>query len=491
MLENDSSKNLPWSGRRSGSRPGNNKGKMVMEPYWKSSDGTVYYGNVMDVLKEMPDEFVHMCVTSPPYWGLRNYDLKSQIWDGDSECEHVWGDKLPATKKSHTNEDFAEYNKKYFRGGGHKATKQAQNRPDNSGQFCQKCEAWKGSLGLEPTPKLFLSHMVQIFAEVKRVLRKDGTCWVNMGDSYTSGNRTHRRDPDAKNNVITQNFDRIGTPDNLKPKDLCGIPWKLAFALQEDGWYLRSAIPWMKKNGMPESCKDRPCVGIEYIFLLSKNAKYFYNNEAIKKVCDGDTHARYARGRSDKHKWDDGGPGNQTIGKSMEHMVKVPSEWDTKGGSHSTIHREGRTRTPEYQRPPGVNPKAAMAPKGVKQNPSFSEACKDTVDFRERRVSDWFFDSFQGLLGDENGDPLAMMVNSKGFSGAHFAVFPEKMIEPCILAGSPKDGIVLDPFLGSGTTAIVSYKHSRKFIGIELSKKYLDGIAISRIKKECKQRNMF
>ena len=232
-------------------------------------------------------------------------------------------------------------------------------------------------------------------------------------------------------------------------------------ALQADGWYFRQAIPWIKKNGMPESTKDRPVIGVEYIFLLSKSIKYHYDHTAVMKVADGDTHARYARGRSESHKWKDGGPGNQTIAKSMEHMAN--------------------------KRPAGVNPKAAHNAKGCKQNASFSEACKDVVENRMRRVSDWFFESFQGLLGDENGDPLAMMVNSKGFSGAHFAVFPPAMVEPCILAGCPEGGTVLDPFTGSGTTGIVALKNFRRFVGIELNPEYAEEIARPMLEAEAQR----
>ena len=220
-------------------------------PFYQDEWATLYNSDVLELLPELPGESVQCVVTSPPYWGLRDYGLEPQVWDENesymrdmkgnittrkiTECEHEWGDRLPAAKESHTNVGFAEYSQKYYRGGGHKATEQAQNRPNNSGQFCHRCGAWRGSLGLEPTPELYIKHIVDIFREVRRVLRKDGTMFLNLGDSYAAGTRdynSYRRD---KAHVCVP---RTAIPPGLKPKDLVGVPWRVAFALQADGWYL-------------------------------------------------------------------------------------------------------------------------------------------------------------------------------------------------------------------------------------------------------------
>ena len=322
-----------------------------MKPYFETKLGKLYHGNALDVLKSLPDESVQMCVTSPPYWGLRDYDNEPQIWNGEYgeyfnnkswKCVHVWGD---------------EY----------------LNKKVSQGQFCQHCNAWKGSLGLEPTVELFIKHMIIIFAEVKRVIRYDASLWLNLGDSMAN-------------------------------KQIQGIPWRIALALQADGWYLRSDIIWHKPNPMPESCTDRLTKAHEYLFLLTKSAQYYYDADAIREP--------------HKRLWKANNGGSMSTER------------------HHNAHIGGTNR---HKRPyPEPNP---------------SGRNKRTV---------W-------------------TIPTEPTPEAHFATFPEKLVEPCILAGSAKGGIVLDPFIGSGKTATVAMKHGRKFVGIELSKPYLDDIAIPKI----------
>ncbi len=273
--------------------------------------------------------------------------------------------------------------------------------------------------------------MVAVFRQARRVLRDDGTLWLNLGDSYNAynGNRgTESRYAGERERFEAKFPQGHGLIcKGLKQKDLIGIPWMVAFALRDDGWYLRSAIPWIKRNSMPESCKDRPTTSIETIFLFSKSVRCYYDNEAIKKPPAPDSYARKKRGRKQGHKWEDG-PGSQSIFNDM------------------------------------------------------SKSCDE--DGRERRSTDWFFESWQGLLTDEDGDPLAFVVNTSGFKGAHFATFPPKLVEPIILAGCPEGGVVLDPFTGSGTTGEVALKHFRRFVGIELNPTYANEIAIPRIERE-------
>jgi len=179
------------------------------------TDSVIFEGDALHTLQQLPSESVQCVVTSPPYWGLRDYNIQGQI-------------------------------------------------------------------GLEPTLSQFLNHLIAVFNEVKRVLKKDGTLWLNIGDGYTSGNRGYRA-KDKKNPARAMS-QRPDTPEGLKPKDLVGIPWKLAFSLQGDGWYLRSDIVWSKPNAMPESVKDRPTKSHEYMFLLSKSERYYYNYTAVKEV---------------------------------------------------------------------------------------------------------------------------------------------------------------------------------------------------------------
>lgn len=264
-------------------------------------DSVIFEGDALHVLQRIPKKSVQCVVTSPPYWGLRDYNLQGQI-------------------------------------------------------------------GLEATLPQFLNRLIAIFNEVKRILRDDGTLWLNIGDGYTSGNRGYRA-TDKKNPARAMSI-RPDTPEGLKPKDLQGIPWRLAFELQNDGWYLRSDIVWHKPNAMPESVKDRPTRSHEYLFMLTKSERYYYDYRAVKEI--------------------------------------------------------------------GLNGK-----------------------LRNRR-SVW-------------------NINTQPFPDVHFATFPPKLIEPCILASSKPGDYVLDPFFGSGTVGVVCAQHQRHYVGIELHPEYV-AMAANRLR---------
>jgi len=396
-------------------------------------------GHTLDLLRAMPTDSVHCVCSSPPYWGLRDYKIEPQIWNDPGNCEHHFTDEEIATEVGRGN--WAQAVNGRGEAQGDIAAFREPIRATQSRGFCA-CGAWRGQLGMEPTPELFIAHITDIFREVRRVLRPDGTCWINIGDSYAAhpGQRktTDKAGPKQQTNTASPQ-----TPsrcvDGLKAKDLVGIPWMMAFALRADGWYLRSEIIWQKINPMPESVRDRPTKAHEQIFLLSKSSKYWYDADAIKERAGDDTHARYARGRSDDHKWADGGPGNQSIAKSFAHMANR-----------------------ERVRAAGVNPKCAEPGSGIKQNSSFSAAVKDIVEYRNKRDV-W---------------PMASMPTPE----AHFATFPLELPETCILAGCPPDGLVLDPFSGAGTTGLAALKHGRSFLGLELNPEYI-AIAHSRLNK--------
>ena len=406
-------------------------------------------GDALQVLKSMPSGSAHCCVTSPPYWTLRDYGIQPSVWGGDPGCEHSWDVETVNTEIGRGNWSQAVNGRGEAQGDISEFREPIRATAERG--FCRKCGAWKGCLGLEPRLDLYVEHIVTVFCEVFRVLRKDGTLWLNLGDCYTT--KPHGNGPTFGTKLVnscnraSSRRDRAAVIPpvracgaELKPKDLVGVPWLVAFALRKDGWYLRRDIIWEKPNCMPESCKDRPTTSHEYVFLMSKSARYYYDAEAVKVPASPDTHARYARGRSNSHKYADGGPGKQTIAKRFDHMVHHP----------------------------GVNPKSMAVPTGrdtgpgahnkrvgrYKQNPSFSAAVKDVVEERNLR-SIW-------------------RIPSKGFSGAHFATFPPKLVEPCILAGCPTGGTVLDPFGGSGTVGMVAEKNGRNSILIELNPKYIE-----------------
>ena len=297
-------------------------------------------GDCRELLAQMDEGSVQTCVTSPPYFGLRDYGVD-------------------------------------------------------------------GQLGLEATPDEFVEAMVAVFREVRRVLRDDGTLWLNLGDSYSGGaNSGTTNGPPVRMNLP------IKRGEGIKPKDLIGIPWMVAFALRADGWFLRSDIIWHKPNPMPESVTDRPTKAHEYVFLLSKSPRYFYDADAIREDFADERFGNpgsYLR-TPDEHK-----------GKNKDRLDLGygygPPVWNTEGDARGRNKRDVWT------------------------------------------------------------------VSSQPFAGAHFATFPPKLIEPCVLAGAAEGDTVLDPFAGAGTTGVVALRNNRSFIGCELNPEYAE-LARDRIRDD-------
>ncbi len=238
-------------------------------------------GDAREVLREVPERSVHCVVTSPPYWSLRDYRLEPVIWGDDDGCKHDWGEPITGRSQS------ASLSGSTLDG----APPGNERRPEWASMFCGHCGAWRGTLGLEPTPELYVEHIVAIFREVRRVLRDDGTLWLNMGDSYAGSGKGYSKSGslgDYKQATNRGSWSGLPTAglsldgSGLKPKDLCGMPWRVAFALQADGWWLRSDIIWSKPNPMPESVTDRPTRSHEFLFLLAKSQRYFYDAKAIR-----------------------------------------------------------------------------------------------------------------------------------------------------------------------------------------------------------------
>jgi DNA modification methylase len=272
----------------------------------------IIQGEVREVLKTLDDESVQCVVTSPPYWGLRDYGNPPLLWGGDPECNHEFGEEFLGDTRDN-NIGKKRWNHTFG---------QEEISPHidvSQGRYCKKCGAWEGNLGLEPTPEQFTKNIVEIFREVKRVLRKDGTVWLNLGDSYAgTGYKGENTDPKHKDTNTKR----------LKNKDLVGVPWRAAFALQADGWYLRSDIIWQKPNPMPESVKDRPTKSHEHIFLLTKSNKYFYDNDAIREPV---SEASLKRA---EHSWDCDRPStkNAAMGGKGIHTEKMGKRFvDPKG----------------------------------------------------------------------------------------------------------------------------------------------------------------
>lgn len=512
----------------------------------------------MEGLRELPDESVHCCVTSPPYWGLRDYKIKPQIWDDPGDCTHEWStDTIEARTGTGGNWQQAANgvalrtgkDQTRFKGDCTEANK--CEIVDVETAFCLKCGAWLGSLGLEPTPELYVKHMVDVFREVWRVLRDDGTVWLNLGDSYAGGGRGGNPEDSIYQKQATNYGSSVlpsPIPDNLKPKDLVGAPWMVAFALRADGWYLRQNIIWNKPNPMPESVKDRCTKAQEDIFLLAKKPRYFYDATAIREPASyGDDEARYSRARNG-HKsnpddlrngirprsWKGSGfDVGKTAAVKNEGFRKVPSNWDTEPGTHGSFHRDGRAKkkSGNKERKPGS---ARGCPEGTGSNVCGSVPWE----------------------GDTRNKRSVWTVPTKPFKEAHFATFPEELIEPCILAGTSAQGCcalcgaplvrltetqyrkhenyygdkqkvrnsrgeagtaynepvatrttgwasscdcetgkivpctVLDPFAGAGTTGVVAARGYRNFIGFEINPEYCE-MAQNRIEAITRQGRLF
>lgn len=333
-------------------------------------------GDALESLKTLDSESVDCCVTSPPYYGLRDYGTGKWI-GGDPNCPH---------------RRLSKYSEKTIT--GHAQPELAGNVGDAIYKtICPLCGAIREDkqIGLEETPEEYIEKLVAVFHEVRRVLKDDGTLWVNIGDSYNSSNTGNIKSEKQKTNKgLLANVNTKHLVDGIKPKDLIGIPWMLAFALRADGWYLRQDIIWHKPNPMPESVKDRCTKSHEYIFLLSKNQHYYFDAGSICEPAK---------------------PDNSIRDRDHTKLNNTP----------------GRTKM-----------------KGLKTNQYTTRNKRDV----------W-------------------TVPTKGDSIAHFATFPEKLIEPCILAGSRRGGIVLDPFFGSGTTGRVAAANGRDYIGIELNPDYV------------------
>lgn len=291
-----------------------------------------------------------------------------------------------------------------------------------------------GQIGLEETPAEFIDRLVEVFREVRRVLRDDGTAWVNMGDSYaarSTGNLSFGRDRAAVSP------DRVPLTDGIKVKDMMGMPWRLAFALQDDSWYLRQDIIWHKPNPMPESVRDRCTKSHEYIFRLSKSPKYYYDQSAILEPCSPNTHNRL----------------------SQDVLAQIGSE-RANGGAKTNGNMKAVARKSN-----GV---------GWRHGTDDKERCRGRIKDNESMAS------ALAVMPSERNKRSVWTVATHSFKGAHFATFPPNLIKPCVLAGAPRGGIVLDPFGGAGTTAVLAMQEGRKSILCELNPDYA-AMAESRI----------
>jgi len=444
-----------------------------VESYFQDEWISLYNGHVLDILREMENESVNCVVTSPPYWSLRDYKIEPQIWDGAEGCEHVWSEHFQSPRGGFNTAD----NPPNTEGNARQQKDDNSSRVGVKSAFCILCGAWLGQLGLEPMPELFVEHIVAVFRKIKRVLRKDGTCWVNIGDSYTGSGKAQGQKQEHTNfgRTLAKRPNDVTSctlvPKGLKAKDLCGMPFRVAFALQADGWYLRSDIIWAKPNPMPESITDRPTRSHEYIFLLTKSARYFYDADAVAEDCICSDSRKIQSGLERSRLF-----GYSTKENELRTDQRKPDGWQTGSGSHNTIEfskrkREGKNSRFNFD----LDPQHSSEHKIRKQ------------DNTENGSNGTGFQTHSGnSLNRSNGKRnlrTVWNIATAPYKESHFATFPPALVERCIKAGCPEDGIVFDPFAGSGTTLKVAQDLGRRSIGIELSKEYM-----KLIMKRCAQK---
>jgi len=340
----------------------------------------IEHGDCREVLVGMEPSSVQCCITSPPYFGLRDYKLEPLVWGGEADCEHEWSAR------------------RYYReGGGSVGSHEAFSKPgpENAERLkrtrwredtlCRRCGAWRGQLGLEPTPELYLAHIVECFRAVKRVLRKDGTLWLNMGDVYaatgkfgggTQGERYSQVGAKARYGKGTWE----PVPFGLKPKDLMLMPFEVARALRADGWWLRSDIIWAKPNPMPESVTDRPTQAYKHVFLFSRAERYFYDAEAVRERAIGcNAHDLTGQGYA------------------------APGQTQQKGN-----REKGRTR--------GLPPRHSQ----------YDSSARESLDDVGRGIGRNLRNVWE--------------IATAPYPKAHFATFPPKLVEPMVKAGTSEKG---------------------------------------------------
>jgi DNA modification methylase len=481
---------------------------------------TIICNDAINGLKQIPDGVIQTIITSPPYWGLRRYDgEQAVIWDENNDCQH----------------DFINYTVQHdnlrFRGENsnvgndiNKKIHQGSNVPTHS---CAKCGAWKGSLGLEPDFQMYITHLVQVFREARRVLRDDGTLWLNMGDCYwgsgMAGQGDHyykHKNMNARNSeYVPEHNPNKGKHAVMKNKDLVGMPWRVALALQEDGWWLRNDLIWQKIDPMPESPKDRFSRNHEYIFLLAKSAQYYFDIDATRE------------------------PLKPSSVKRMNYG------WHSKLCENHAMSGIKNAKKIDTCYPGGRNKRTVWTYNTNSCDWEYCQAC-DTMFIGKERTA------LKKRYDEDDNRILICPCGEEDAWVSHFAAFSSDLIEPCILAGAPpktcaecftpykrkikvsyktdlrEDGcpqrgnyprsegqkhvarykertrrvvedlgfhkqcacettlnvpaIVLDLFMGSGTTAIASAHNSRDYIGIDISQIYCT-IAEARIRKETQQ----
>lgn len=447
-----------------------------------------YDGRIVANSIEIPlaDRSVHMVMTSVPYWGLREYEIPDVIFGGRQFCVHTWGEKSvrggPAGKQGKTSQRKGRSNSDAQRGRGR-----------SLGRFCQQCGAWQGQLGLEPDPWLYIEHLLSVFDEIWRVLRSDGTVWLNLGDCYTDGGRgtdyrTGSTLQGARHNQAESRKVRVREKANtgMRTKNLVLMPWRIAIALQDQGWNVRSIICWNKGNCMPGSQQDRPTSSWEPVFLLSKSKRYYYDRVAVMEPCTGNSHPR---GNGTGPKSEDGIQGlnrnNFSFASATPDVVLARNKRDVWTIMSEQLDEKHYAAYPESLVEPcilaGTSEHGCCADCGssytrIVEKQFAGDMCPDN-GMREqgiRRTSAESKAKYRDVAKQAASRRMLENVKiSRSAGGDHDQPFlPPKTVGwkktcSCETVEIVKP-IVLDPFAGSGTTARVAERLDRRWVSLDL-----------------------
>jgi DNA modification methylase len=487
---------------------------------------TILTGDILDHLQELPDQSVHCCVTSPPYWGLRDYGTAK--WEGgDPKCNHEVDSQNAAMKQRKSTlgpkKDGLNPNNSHFKAisevyhdicgkcGAIRVDNQIglEKMPDcgawNRGKFEQFIDydedkvpfiAWRRTDKIVTCGKCYVCKMVEVFREVKRVLRDDGTLWLNLGDSYASGKGTCYNPGGGEDSIETKSgrkeqevypLDRGNkstlAESGLKPKDLIGVPWRVAFALQADGWYLRSDIIWSKPNPMPESVTDRPTKAHEYVFLLTKKAKYYYDADAVREESKDTAGIGWTDEDGTKHYRK---PWEGSIKSSGRDKKRDLASWAAKYGSSTNANGRNRRTVWEIATQPTPEAHFATFPEAlvepcIKAGTS-ERGCCAVCGAGWERVVEKGLTSHDGKTDTQykkntTGNRLALLRQAARERGEEYTSEKKTLgWQPTCTCGellSTNPCVVLDPFAGSGTTGLVARNLKRDAILIELNKEYV------------------
>lgn len=422
---------------------------MILDPYVE-----LYQGHVLSVLKNMPDCSVDMVMTSPPYYGLRAYKTEPQIWGGDSNCEHEWVDNIQKPRGGVSKPDNMP-------SVGENRNFESNNRgKDTVSQFCSKCNAWKGELGLEPTIHMYIDHLMMVFDEVKRVLKKQGLFFLNIADSYAGSGNSIGGDRVKSKEVFIDNVPKMKHNNSgILAKSLCGIPERLVISMTDSGWIRRNTIIWKKRNAMPDPVRDRFTEDFEYLYMFSKKGKYYFEQQFEEYTTPLDRWGGNKYNNVEESKYEDSG----------EYVLK---QYDRRG-KECRPNELGRNRRTVWDIPTEsslVNHFASF-PEKLCETPILagcpqyicSKCGKTRMKLYKRKTmrikrTDW---------GDKAGNRTAssgqmLEPNEVNFIGYSNCGCGEKF----------QSGIVLDPFAGTGTTLAVAKRLGRKSMGIELNDEY-------------------